>query len=359
MSMIFRVHTPWHYRNWEPVLKHFEPGEATLHVTPWFGHVADDPRVQRQQVAETLAWLEERGVEATHGPWELEPHVFATHAIEPRAVGQRFAKQVRMLYAVISKKYTYSALNQHYDCVLVASEFGARLVQPHGVRTRVVGYPKLDAWFDGSLTRESAREELGLDPDRTVIVYAPTLGSMCAHETYAPALESITLDVDVVGQLHPCSYVSELDRFAGSLPRARWIPPEDAGIHVIAAADAVVTDYSGVAFEACAMDVPVLLLDKPGVEPSEDVEVKYRDFGPRVLDASDLQPRLEELLGTPKRWAERRAHYRDTFYAHHGDAGRRAAEALRDLETEARVAREKDVDRIYSRMRMLELAGVR
>lgn len=356
MSMLFCVQHPWHYRNWEAVLKHFEPGEAALHVSPWAAHLPEDPAAHAKAQSETLAWLRARGIEAVTGAWEIEPHVFATHSIEPRVVGQRWSKQVRMLYAVISKKYTYSALNQHYDCVLVASQFGARLLQQQGVRTQVVGYPKLDPWFDGSLTKAKAREALGLDPTRTVVVYAPTFGGMCAHETYAEALDAIDLDVDWIGQLHPVTYLRELDRFAGSMPRAHWIAPEEAGIHVLAAADAIVTDYSGVTFEACAMDIPVLLLDKPGVPLSDDVEVKHRDVGPRVMEPCELQPRLEELLASPERWAERRAYYRDTFYEHHGDAGRRAANAFRQLAEEARRARAQDVDQIYSRMRALEVS---
>lgn len=359
MSMYFCVQHPWYYRNWEPVLKHFEPGEAAIYVSPWYSHLPQDPQVHARQQQQTLDWLRARGVEAVTGAWEIEPHVFATHAIEQRVVGQRWSKQVRLLYAVISKKYTYSAMNGSYDCVLVASQFGANLLRQHGVRTQVVGYPKLDPWFDGTLTKAKARERLGLDPDRTIVLYAPTFGGLCAHETYAQALNELDLDVEFVGQLHPVTYMTELQRFAGTLPRARWIEPEEAGIHVLAAADAIITDYSGVTFEACAMDVPVLLLDKPGVAPSEDVEVKYRDAGPRVMSAEELRPRLEELLASPERWAERRAHYRETFYEHHGDAGRRAANAFRQMAEEAKRAREQDVDRIYTRMRALEVSAGR
>ena len=359
MSITICVQHPWHYRNWEPVLKHFDDDEATIHVSPWRAHLPKDPAVHRAHLQSTLSWLEERGVTATHGPWSVEPHVFATLAIEPRMVGQKWSKQVRMLYAVISKQYTYSQLNRHYDSVLVASEFGASLLARHGVRTQVVGYPKLDPWFDGSLTRASARAALGIPDDRTLIVYAPTLEPMCAHETFADALRELDLDAEMIVQLHPVSYLAEGCRFEHSLPEARVMPPEEAGIHVVAAADALITDYSGVTFEACAMDVPVLLLEKPGVEPTEDVERRYRDAGPRVFDPSELRPRLEELLASPHRWAERRAFYRDEFFAHHGDAGRRAAEAFRQLAAEAFFFNDTATTEIYTRMRQLEIAMAR
>ena len=354
MTIMFRVQIPWQYRNWEPVLKHFDPDEILVHVTPWTVHLSDDPAAHARQLRETLAWLERRGADVIHGPWPCEPHVLATLSIDSRAVAPRWSKQVRMLYAVISKQYTYSAANKHYDCALVASEFGASLMARHGVRTQVIGYPKLDAWFDGTMTRETARAELGLPMDRTVVVYAPTFGELCAHDHYARALSELDLDADFLVQLHPVTYVNDIERFRSALPDARWIAPDEAGIHVLAAADAVITDYSGVTFEACAMDVPVLLLDRPGVPLTDDVEIRYRDAGPRVTEPGQLQPRLEELLASPERWAERRAHYRDTFFAHHGDAGRRAADAFRQLQAEAVRARGQDIDLIYSRMRALE-----
>ena len=134
----------------------------------------------------------------------------------------------------------------------------------------------------------------------------------------------------------------------------RFIDPIDAGLDTLVAADVILTDYSGVIFEACAADVPVVLLDDPTLEATEDVERVYRDAGPRVTEAGALVPTLTSELEHPERGAERRAHYRETFFAHHGHAGTRAAATLRGLVDEARRARGRDADLIYARRRAME-----
>jgi hypothetical protein len=360
MSMTFYVSEPWDYHNWEPVLRHLQ--DAQVHVVPFW------TRAERGEgaagVRRTLGWLQARGIKAAHGELILEPHLLATlPIIKPRPVSARYCRLVRMQYAVISKQYTYSAKNAEYDCVLVASRFGRDLLARHGVRTEVVGYPKLDDVFNGVLTRARARTQLGIPPDRTVVLYAPTFGSDCAVERVAAAFAGLSGSIDLLLQLHPVSYVAERERFTTLPLRFRWIDEADASIATVVAADAVVTDYSGVAFEACAIDRPVVLLDNPDLDATEDVERLYRDFAPRVVQPQELCAAVEGALAHPERFAQQRAHYRERFFEHHGQAGRRAAEALRGLEAEAKVARGRDVDVFYNRLRALEthlqFAGMR
>ncbi len=359
MSILLSINEPWHYRNWEPVLRHLSPEEFTIHVSPWKWHLPEDPAIHAQHVRETMVWLAERGVRSICGSLEVEPNVFATLGIEPRMVGQTYTRQVRMLYAVISKQYTYSDKNLPYDEIFVASDFGRELMERQGVSARVVGYPKLDDYFNGVLTRESARQELGIDGDATVVLYAPTLGDLCTYEIYAEALTEVASRVEVLSQLHPVSYLKEGPRFEGLRSRTRMISPLRAGIEAVVAADVVLTDYSGVIFEACATDTPVVLLDQPGLEMTDCVERVYRDAGDRVESGEALVKAVFEAIDHPARHRDRREYYRDTFYAYHGEAGPRAAEALRVNEELSRKARERDIDLIYSKLRRFEIgAGV-
>ncbi len=353
MSIVISIHEPWHYRNWEPVLRHAEPNEISLVVTPWM-HRGEDPGVQQQAVDQTLAWLKQHGVAAACNI-EREPHVLATLAIAGRSVGYQYSRQVRMLYAVISKQYTYSEKNKEYDAVMVASTFGRNLLAKHQVRAQVVGYPKLDDYFNGVMTRASVREQLGLTADETIVLYAPTLASDSPVERYAHALSEIDPSIRVIAQLHPVSYISEPERFASLLPdRVEVVPELEGGIHWIAAADAVISDYSGATFEAAAMDKPVILLENPDLEMTEDVERAHRDVGIRVDDPADLAKAVDGALAEPERFADRREYYRETFFEYRGKAGERALEALRGFSQEARDARLRDTELIYDRMRKLE-----
>ena len=350
VSITVCVSEPWDYHNWEPVLRHLQG--AQVYVLPFWARIQLGQGEQAQ--ARTIEWLRQRGVQAQTGPFVLEPHVLATLPILPRMVDVRYSRQVRMLYAVISKAYTYSAKNLEYDCVLVASAFGRDLLARHGVRAEVVGYPKLDDAFNGRIDRRTARERLGLPSDRPVVAYLPTFGEGCSAERFREAIGELPAEVEVVLQLHPVSYIGELHRFAGYPPRVRWIGEQDATIATLIAADVVVTDYSGAAFEACALDRPVVLLDDPALPQTEDVERQYRDFAPRVCEPAGLRAAVEQALAHGEQFAERRAHYRERFFEHHGQGGRRAAEALRGLSEESRRERERDVDALYNRLRALE-----
>lgn len=355
MSILLSINEPWHYRNWEPVIRHLPAKEVQIHVSPWRWHLPDDAQIHRQHVNDTLKWLTARGVAASTGRLAVEPNVYATLGIEPRLVGQEYTRQVRMLYAVISKQYTYSDKNLPYDEVLVASEFGRELMNRRGVNARVVGYPKLDDFFRGRVTKESARRALGIGSDETVILYAPTLGELCTYELYAAALAELGAMGKVLTQLHPVSYLKERARFAELEPCGRLIAPVTAGIDTLVAADVILTDYSGVMFEACAIDTPVVLLDQPGLEMTDCVERVHRDAGIRVENAADLVDAVRRALDEPQHLADRREYYRNTFYAHHGEAGRHAAEALEAHAERSRQARMRDVDLIYTRLRRHEL----
>mgnify|MGYP006281567711 CR=1 FL=1 len=80
MSMVFSVQHPWHYRNWEAVLKHFEPGETAVHVSPWRAHLPNDPAVHARAERETLGWLAARGVDAIHGSRTCSPRTRSSPA---------------------------------------------------------------------------------------------------------------------------------------------------------------------------------------------------------------------------------------------------------------------------------------
>jgi len=212
MSIVLNIHEPWHYSNWEPVVRHLDPGEARIWVTPWV-HRSHDLVAQQRALARTLGWLEHHGIEGLVGDLPFDPGVLGTLAIEERMVPPERSMQVRMLYAVISKKYTYSELNRLCDAVMVASEFGRSLMDRHGVRAHVVGYPKLDDVFNGVLTREVARQRLGLDPERQVVLYAPTFAGMSSVDRFAAAFDTLDDSLQLLVQLHPVSYVKELARY--------------------------------------------------------------------------------------------------------------------------------------------------
>jgi len=156
----------------------------------------------------------------------------------------------------------------------------------HGLDTRRfklldIGYPKSDRLLQGGYARGRVLNELGLNPSRKTVLYAPAWdagGSLrCFGEKVIEQLLSLG-DVNVIAKLHPISYTpstsSNFEWYAGGVDwveRFRRLESNPRFRHVtnfqvdplLVASDALVTDFSSVALEFIVLDKPVLYLDCP------------------------------------------------------------------------------------------------
>ena len=144
-----------------------------------------------------------------------------------------------------------------------------------------VGYPKSDALLQGRYDRDTVLEELGLDPSRKTILYAPAWdpgGSLRSFgEQVIQQLLSIE-DVNVVVKLHPVSHTppqsASYEFYTGGVnwtERFSEYQSDSRFRHVTAfqvdplliASDLLVTDFSSVALEYVGLDRPIIYLDCP------------------------------------------------------------------------------------------------
>lgn len=144
-----------------------------------------------------------------------------------------------------------------------------------------VGYPKLDDQVNGRYHREETLRQVGLDPSRRTVLYAPAWdpgGSLQTHGTRVVQEILEAADVNVMAKLHPCSleppgsphyqwytggvnWLAEFRKLETN-PRFRFV---DAWLvnPILAATDVMVTDFSGVALEFMLLDRPVIYIDCP------------------------------------------------------------------------------------------------
>ena len=156
---------------------------------------------------------------------------------------------------------------------------------------RLVGMPKVDCLVDGSLSRNAVLEKLGVDPDRKVVLYAPTWSAHSSLVTMgAELVESlVAAGYAVIVKLHDRSHDPQHANSGGVNWVARFSQLlRDSGGHLamssdscpfLAAADVMITDHSSVGFE-------YLLLDRPLVR----IEV------PKLLEEANVNPEYVELL---------------------------------------------------------------
>ena len=156
---------------------------------------------------------------------------------------------------------------------------------------RLVGMPKVDCLVDGSLSRNAVLEKLGIDPDRKVVLYAPTWSAYSSLVTMGADLVEglVAAGYAVIVKLHDRSHDPQHANSGG----VNWVSRlgqllQDSGGHLamssdscpyLAAADVMITDHSSVGFE-------YLLLDRPLVR----IEV------PKLLEEANVNPEYVELL---------------------------------------------------------------
>jgi hypothetical protein len=182
-------------------------------------------------------------------------------------------------------------------------------------RVRVTGQPYFDqlAAEGAAVGRDEARRELGIDPDRIVVVFAsepqarycgassddPGYLGYTEHDVVAllrRALAEVARDAILIVKLHPLEDPDAFHELADmtGVPAIRVLrtyPPA----HLISAADVVVGMTSVFQLESAVMGVPTLSLRPGGREDEFFLEV-HRGLIETVLDPANAAPALRRAL---------------------------------------------------------------
>jgi hypothetical protein len=170
-----------------------------------------------------------------------------------------------------------------FDCLMFANAdrrhryVDAGLVPDDQIRAALVGYPKVDCLVDGSFDRDAILQGLLLDPRQPVVIYAPTWSPYSSLNTSGEAVIDglAAAGVQVIVKLHDRSY-DPAQRGSGGIdwharlrrydshPLVRVVRDAD-GCPFMAAADAMVSDHSSIAFEYMLLDRPIVTVDCPAL----------------------------------------------------------------------------------------------
>ena len=209
-------------------------------------------------------------------------------------------------------------------------------VYPTRYETLEVGYPRNDALVNATEGDvERIRRELGIEPGRRVILYAPT------HREYRDRFEP-TLDLARVTDELGSEYVilARLHYFYGADPRIDELHGAgrivDVARHpsieeLCLAADALVTDYSALMFDYAVLDRP-LVIHAPDWEEYRTLRGTYFDLlaePPGIVTSTDTE--LVEAFRSGAAWGDEAAALRAVFRARFcaWDDGRAAERVVR------------------------------
>ena len=212
---------------------------------------------------------------------------------------------------------------------------------------RLIGMPKLDCLVDGTLKRDELLREMGIDPARRTILYAPTWS---AHSSVVSMGEELVRRLGgagyaVIVKLHDRSrdlqFVNSggvdwgarleplLKSFGGVLAAGHNSSP------YLAAADLMITDHSSVGFEYLLLDRPLIRIHVPELIKNTDIEPTYVELlasaATSVNNVEETVKAVERSLADPRANSTTRVAVANEMFYMPGTATERAVRDLYEL----------------------------
>ncbi len=233
-------------------------------------------------------------------------------------------------YKQINNLFFYGPLMRNYYAV----QKNNHPEWPH-IHTWDIGQPKSDALYKNKISKIEAKLALGLVPSLPTILYAPSFESCASLAIAGKEIISILHNTkcNLIVKPHPSFYrkVDENDKYFHGVPYAdEWrefsgileasgtaIFPLNAQIDTnlaLAAADVLVTDHSGISFDAILLDKPVIYFDCPlffteylpkmfgvnGEEARHDITCNAgRSAGITVSNTEEMVSAVDRYLNNP------------------------------------------------------------
>jgi hypothetical protein len=209
----------------------------------------------------------------------------------------RGTKRIQMFHGVAGK---YSNIYdspersmRHWDRLFFINRLRLRnfvtsgAIDAESPNARLVGFPKLDCLVDGSLSRDALLSEMGIDPARRTVLYAPTWSAHSSLNTAGEKLVRRLCDAGyaVIVKLHdrsrdaayhhsggidwPSRLGAILKKYGGLLAAGSDSCP------YLAASDVLITDHSSVGFEYLLLDRPVVRIETPELIEATNINRQY------------------------------------------------------------------------------------
>lgn len=255
----------------------------------------------------------------------VDQQVDVIFAMTPKHLEANFkhAKVVVMQYGMAKEKYNYGLWRTHAALNMMYGPYSTAMVSGHAV-ARSIGNIRFDA----------------VKPERlggAGLLYLPTYGELSTLGKFADLLPQLNPKIPVRIKLHHASEFADKDIIAKleAEPRVTLLDGYHDALDDIAAADVVLSDYSGAIFDAMFLERPVALF-QPGFVQSvvrttdKSIEIARGSELGEVLDSSEALiaffDRLADGIPPKPGTAER-----SEFFSNPGNAVPAALQALDDL----------------------------
>lgn len=197
-----------------------------------------------------------------------------------------------------------------------------------------IGYPRQDLTVNTTADRKSRlAEELGLDPAKKTVLYAPTwrgtkgTARFDAHQLENDIDRLMTLDANVIFQAHHIMlrHIKHVDYGNIIVPSSNIVTNE-----LLTVADLLISDYSSIFFDFLATGRPIVhyLYDYTAYSEERGLLLEPSDLpGPIVSTGTELIATVNELIGEDYSPTPQYLHAVDRFCPH--DDGNACHRAIR------------------------------
>ena len=287
----------------------------------------------------------------------IAPDVWITDVANRIVKTPKTCMWVYAFHSFCYKKYLFHKSTEKFDLLLLPGkflkdEYTKKLdFAPDDRRLVVTGFPKLDPVFQGKYSSDSTKRELGLDPKKKTVLYAPTWGGASSLGRWGnqlwcrwPVVEHFDIfkkfaasvkahGANLIVKVHHISNLPEKNRLREFChdEDVAWID-DDPGLMtdilpIINCSDVLVSDLSGAIPEFAACDKPVVC-----VEPDSRAAWHESSIPKRLLPAkpvctvTDLLQHVSSALRHPAGYyVDRRRRTADTLFDYRdGEATKRA-----------------------------------
>jgi len=223
---------------------------------------------------------------------------------QPRGMNFKSTKYVMLQYSMAKDLTAYNIRWDLCDFGLVYGEYSFQKLAERCTVFKV-GNPRFDDYFTGnhdSEVLEFIRNKL--DPKKKTIAYLPTWGDLASRELFDQIEGRLREDYNIIEKAHHLSDTGvEINGEYTNLDK-RFLQFVDDSLYILACSDVVLSDYSGVIFDALYMGKSVVLLRDKSIEvnlhkkvSSDSIEIsKSHLIGPVVYSSDNLIREIENQL---------------------------------------------------------------
>ncbi|MBB2481637.1 glycosyltransferase [Bacillus sp. APMAM] len=269
-------------------------------------------------------------------------------------------KQVRAMYGLLAKEYwDFSWWNVFYDKILCYSEYDYSRLNINN-NSVIVGAPKFDKWFRDEISNNSdIRNKFQLDNKKQTILYAPTYGHLSSIDEWIEEINALQDHFNVIIKLHNGTAFRESEEQRREIINQKFsnITSDPADLFpLFKISDFVITDTSGIIFDAMMADKNILLLNhsNTGMVTEEYCEKFIRD----IIVNIDKDKNIVEYLFNDSLFEEQNHKVskaiRDLYTLRDGLSGKRAAQEILNLLSN-RKCEEIDILLLSLRKRIFEM----